>query len=223
MRKREARLVHLIRVDGRDPFRHSFDYLRSVRTSVFQHGAALGLSPCWPAALTLGDYDSAADHANFRGGAYFLCRILTGRQSFGLGAGKLRTIFSIVLPSAVPGILSGVVLAIGAYRRRDGGASFTPPERWHRFPSLYEGRGVHWQCICMYFPVRAFIWMNHMPTAVVLLVLVRCAESNCRIACERADQQRKQIESRRKRMGEVKNGTRSRLKIRICIMVIFMR
>lgn len=33
--------------------------------------------------------------------------------SFGLGAGKLRTIFSIVLPSAVPGILAGVILAIG--------------------------------------------------------------------------------------------------------------
>lgn len=33
--------------------------------------------------------------------------------SFGLGAGRLRTIFRIVLPSAVPGILSGVILAIG--------------------------------------------------------------------------------------------------------------
>ena len=33
--------------------------------------------------------------------------------SFGLGAGKLRTIFRIVLPSAVPGILAGVILAIG--------------------------------------------------------------------------------------------------------------
>lgn len=33
--------------------------------------------------------------------------------SFGLGAGKLRTVFRIILPSAVPGILSGVVLAIG--------------------------------------------------------------------------------------------------------------
>lgn len=33
--------------------------------------------------------------------------------SFGLGAGKLRTVFKIVLPSAVPGILSGVVLSIG--------------------------------------------------------------------------------------------------------------
>lgn len=33
--------------------------------------------------------------------------------SFGLGAGKLRTIFRIVLPSAIPGILSGIILAIG--------------------------------------------------------------------------------------------------------------
>ena len=33
--------------------------------------------------------------------------------SFGLGAGKLRTVFQIVLPSAMPGILSGVILAVG--------------------------------------------------------------------------------------------------------------
>lgn len=33
--------------------------------------------------------------------------------SFGLGAGRLRTVFCIVLPSAVPGILAGVILAIG--------------------------------------------------------------------------------------------------------------
>lgn len=33
--------------------------------------------------------------------------------SFGLGAGKLRTVFHIVLPSAVPGIAAGIILAIG--------------------------------------------------------------------------------------------------------------
>ncbi len=33
--------------------------------------------------------------------------------SFGLGAGKLRTVFSVVLPSAMPGILSGVILGTG--------------------------------------------------------------------------------------------------------------
>ena len=33
--------------------------------------------------------------------------------SFGLGAGKLRTVFTLVLPSAMPGILSGIILATG--------------------------------------------------------------------------------------------------------------
>lgn len=32
---------------------------------------------------------------------------------FGLGAGKVRTVFTVVLPAAVPGILAGVILAIG--------------------------------------------------------------------------------------------------------------
>jgi len=33
--------------------------------------------------------------------------------SFGLGAGRLRTVFRIVLPPAMPGITAGVILAIG--------------------------------------------------------------------------------------------------------------
>ncbi len=33
--------------------------------------------------------------------------------SYGLGAGKLRTVFRIVLPPAAPGILAGVVLSVG--------------------------------------------------------------------------------------------------------------
>lgn len=33
--------------------------------------------------------------------------------SYGLGAGKLRTIFRIVLPAAVPGILAGIILSVG--------------------------------------------------------------------------------------------------------------
>lgn len=33
--------------------------------------------------------------------------------SYGLGAGKLRTVFKIVLPSSAPGILAGVILATG--------------------------------------------------------------------------------------------------------------
>lgn len=33
--------------------------------------------------------------------------------SFALGAGKLRTVFKIVLPSATPGILAGIILGVG--------------------------------------------------------------------------------------------------------------
>lgn len=33
--------------------------------------------------------------------------------SYGLGAGKTRTVFRIILPAAIPGIMSGVILAIG--------------------------------------------------------------------------------------------------------------
>lgn len=33
--------------------------------------------------------------------------------SYGLGAGKLRTVFAVILPSAIPGILAGIILSIG--------------------------------------------------------------------------------------------------------------
>lgn len=38
--------------------------------------------------------------------------------SFALGAGRLRTVFRIVLPSAVPGILSGVIWAWAGWSER---------------------------------------------------------------------------------------------------------
>jgi phosphate transport system permease protein len=45
--------------------------------------------------------------------------------SFGLGAGKLRTVFRVVLPSAVPGILSGVILATGRIAGETAALIFT--------------------------------------------------------------------------------------------------
>lgn len=45
--------------------------------------------------------------------------------SFGLGAGKLRTVFRIVLPSAVPGIAAGIILAIGRIAGESAALIFT--------------------------------------------------------------------------------------------------
>ena len=42
--------------------------------------------------------------------------------SFGLGAGRLRTVFRVVLPSAMPGVLGGIILAHRTHCGRDGGA-----------------------------------------------------------------------------------------------------
>jgi phosphate transport system permease protein len=45
--------------------------------------------------------------------------------SFGLGAGKLRTVFAIVLPAAAPGILAGVILAVGRIAGETAALIFT--------------------------------------------------------------------------------------------------
>lgn len=45
--------------------------------------------------------------------------------SFGLGAGKLRTVFKVVLPVAVPGILAGVILAVGRVAGETAALIFT--------------------------------------------------------------------------------------------------
>ena len=70
--------------------------------------------------------------------------------SFGLGAGKLRTIFTIVLPSAVPGILAGVILAIGRVVGETAALMYTAG-------TVAAVPDVPWLCICMFFPARVFI------------------------------------------------------------------
>lgn len=45
--------------------------------------------------------------------------------SFGLGAGKRRTVFRVILPSAIPGILSGVLLAAGRIMGETAALIFT--------------------------------------------------------------------------------------------------
>ena len=91
--------------------------------------------------------------------------------SFGLGAGKLRTIFRIVLPSAVPGILSGVILAVGRIVGETAALMYTAgtvagvPENL-----MGSGRTLS---VHMYVLSSEALYMNQSyATAVVLLVVV---------------------------------------------------
>ncbi|MCR4735322.1 MAG: phosphate ABC transporter permease PstA [Treponema sp.] len=91
--------------------------------------------------------------------------------SFGLGAGKLRTVFKIVLPSAMPGILSGIILATGRIVAESAALIYTAgtvaqiPENL-----LGSGRSL---AIHMYVLSSEGLHTNQaFATAVVLLALV---------------------------------------------------
>lgn len=56
--------------------------------------------------------------------------------SLGLGASRLRTVFRIVLPTAMPGILSGVILAIGRIVGETAALIFTSGTNVLEVPSL---------------------------------------------------------------------------------------
>lgn len=91
--------------------------------------------------------------------------------SFGLGAGKLRTVFRVVLPSAVPGILSGVILAIGRIVGETAALIYTAgsvPEV--AVNPMDSGRTL---AVHMYNLSNEGLYMNQAyATAVVLLVIV---------------------------------------------------
>ncbi len=91
--------------------------------------------------------------------------------SFGLGAGKLRTVFRIVLPAAVPGILSGVILAVGRIMGETAALIYTAgtvAETPKNLMSSGRTLAVH-----MYNLSSEGLYMNQAyATAVVLLVIV---------------------------------------------------
>lgn len=93
--------------------------------------------------------------------------------SFGLGAGKLRTIFKIVLPAAIPGILAGVILATGRIVGETAALMFTAGTVANIPSSLFgSGRTL---ALHMYVLSNEGLHMNEAyATAVVLLVLVLC-------------------------------------------------
>ena len=91
--------------------------------------------------------------------------------SYGLGAGKLRTVFRIVLPSAIPGILAGIILAIGRIVGETAALIFTAgtvPDIAKKLMSSGRTLAVH-----MYVLSGEGLHTDQAyATAVVLLVVV---------------------------------------------------
>ena len=91
--------------------------------------------------------------------------------SFGLGAGKLRTVFRIVLPSAVSGILSGIILAIGRVVGETAALIYTAGTV-AQIPANVFGSG-RTLAIHMYVLSSEGLHTNQaFATAVVLLIMV---------------------------------------------------
>ena len=91
--------------------------------------------------------------------------------SFGLGAGKLRTIVRIILPSAMPGILAGIILAIGRIVGETAALIYTSGSATGLADGLMSsGRTL---AIHMYVLANEGLHTDEAwGTAVVLLVLV---------------------------------------------------
>lgn len=91
--------------------------------------------------------------------------------SFGLGAGRLRTVFSIVLPAATPGILAGIILAIGRIVGETAALIFTAGTLAEVAGSVFDSTrtlSVH-----MYSLSSEGLYVDQAyATAVVLLLLV---------------------------------------------------
>ena len=90
--------------------------------------------------------------------------------SFGLGAGKFRTVFKIILPSAMPGILSGVILAIGRIVGETAALMYTAGTVPAVQGLLSSGRTL---AVHMYVLSSEGLYMEPAyATAVILLVVV---------------------------------------------------
>ena len=96
---------------------------------------------------------------------------------FGLGAGRLRTVFRCVLPSAVPGILGGVILALGRCVGEVAALVFTAGSI-AAIPNFAEGAAALFDstrtlAVHMYVLSSEGLHVNETyATAVVLLVMV---------------------------------------------------
>ena len=91
--------------------------------------------------------------------------------SFGLGAGKLRTTLSVVLPSAMPGILSGVILGVGRIVGETAALLYTAGSvSGYAKNVMNSGRTL---AVHMFALLSEGLYINEAKaTAVVLLILV---------------------------------------------------
>lgn len=91
--------------------------------------------------------------------------------SFGLGAGKLRTVFRIVLPAAVPGILAGIILSVGRIVGETAALIYTAGTVAD-IPKNLMGSG-RTLAVHMYSLASEGLYMDQAyATAVVLLIMV---------------------------------------------------
>jgi len=96
--------------------------------------------------------------------------------SFGLGAGRLRTVFKVILPPAMPGILAGIILAVGRIVGETAALLYTSgtmakiPDFVHDHVVMGAGRTL---AVHMYMLSGEGLHMKEAnATAVVLLVVV---------------------------------------------------
>ncbi len=93
--------------------------------------------------------------------------------SFGLGAGKVRTVFTVILPSAFPGIMSGIILAIGRIVGESAALIFTSGTA-NSLPESMTGAGSSAATLTvhMYIQSNEGLHTNQaFASAVILLVL----------------------------------------------------
>lgn len=90
--------------------------------------------------------------------------------SFGLGAGRLRTVFKIVLPSAIPGIMSGIILSIGRIVGETAALIYTSGTIAEVAGLMDSGRTLSLHMYCL--SSEGLHTNQAYATAVVLLVIV---------------------------------------------------
>lgn len=92
--------------------------------------------------------------------------------SFALGAGKLRTIFKIVLPSALPGIMSAIILSMGRVISESAPFLYTMGSVISAVPTGYRDSGATLAVALYQLSGEGWYLNEAYATAVVLIVIV---------------------------------------------------